>query len=50
LARLFKFVIYLCVLAFIALVCYAYLAPLVYGEFQPEQTRIEIPVTLDEGN
>jgi hypothetical protein len=45
--RLFKLLFFLAVLAFIALVAYAYLGPWFGVDFSPPQTEIRTPVTLD---
>ncbi|MBJ6370342.1 hypothetical protein [Sedimentitalea arenosa] len=45
--RLLKFLIYLAILAFIAVVAYAYLGPWFGSDFSPPQTEIREPVTLD---
>ena len=45
--RLFKFLIYLIVLAAIGLIGYAYLGPFFGADFSAPQTEIREPVTLD---
>lgn len=45
--RLLKYVIYLCVLALIGLVGYAYVGPFFGADFAPPATEIRQPVTLD---
>jgi hypothetical protein len=47
--RLFKFLIYLIILAAIGIVAYAYLGPIFDPNFTAPQTEIRQPVTL-EGN
>ena len=45
--RLIKAVLYLCVLAFIALVAYAYIGPFFGADFSAPQVEVREPVTLD---
>jgi hypothetical protein len=45
--RLFRFVIYLLCLGFIAIVGYAYLGPWFGSDFSAPQSEVRIPVTLD---
>lgn len=45
--RLFKYLIYLCLLAGIGLVGYAYLGPWFGADFSPPQGEIRKPVVLD---
>lgn len=45
--RLFKFLIYLIVLAAIGLIGYAYLGPFFGADFSAPQSEIREPVTLD---
>ncbi|WP_172721041.1 hypothetical protein [Pseudooceanicola lipolyticus] len=45
--RLFRFVIYLLCLAFLAIVGYAYLGPWFGTDFSAPQTEIRKPVTLN---
>ncbi|SIT76793.1 hypothetical protein [Pontibaca methylaminivorans] len=45
--RLFKFIIFLVVLAFVALVAYAYVGPWFGVDFSAPQSEIRRPVTLD---
>lgn len=47
--RIIKWLFYLAVLGFLALVAYAYVGPLVDSEFEPEPKEIRIPVELDAG-
>ena len=44
--RLFKLLIFLIVVGFIALVAYAYIGPFFGAEFSPEQVKTRVPVTL----
>ena len=46
-ARLIKWLFYLAVLAFLALVAYAYIGPFFGADFSPPQTEIREPVELD---
>lgn len=46
LGKLFKFLIFLAILGFIALVGYAYLGPFFGADFAPAQVEQRIPVTL----
>jgi len=45
--RLFKYLIYLAILAFVALVAYAYVGPFFGVDFSPPQHEIRKPVILD---
>lgn len=45
--RLIKFLIYLAILGFAALVAYTYVAPFFGVDFAPAQEEIRKPVTLD---
>jgi hypothetical protein len=45
--RIIKWLIYLVVLAAIALIAYAYLGPLFGVDFTPERREIREPVVLD---
>ena len=45
--RLLKFLFYLAVLAFLALVAYTYVGPFFGVDFSPPQREIRQPVTLD---
>ncbi|WP_299282075.1 hypothetical protein [uncultured Tateyamaria sp.] len=45
--RLFKLLIFLLIIGFIGLVCYAYVGEYFGANFSPEQTEIRLPVTLD---
>ncbi|WP_208348646.1 hypothetical protein [Pseudaestuariivita rosea] len=45
--RIFKYIGYLVVLGFLALVAYAYLGPFLGADFSPEQVEVTKPVTLD---
>lgn len=47
--RMLKWLFYLIVLGFIALVIYAYVGPFFDAEFSPDPTEIRIPVELDAG-
>ena len=44
--RLIKFLIFLIIIGFIALVGYAYLGPFFGADFAPEQVETRQPVTL----
>lgn len=46
-SRIFKFLLYIIALAFIAIVGYAYLGPWFGSDFSAPQTEIRLPVTLD---
>ncbi len=45
--RIFKYIGYLAVLGFLALVGYAYLGPYLGADFSPDQVEVTKPVTLD---
>lgn len=45
--RLIKWLIYLCILAFLALTAYAYLGPFFNVSFAPDTTEMTTPVILD---
>jgi hypothetical protein len=45
--RLLKYLFYLAVLAFVALVAYTYAGPFFGADFSPPQSEIRQPVTLD---
>lgn len=45
--RIFKYIGYLAVLGFLALIGYAYLGPFLGADFSPEQVEVTKPVTLD---
>lgn len=45
--RIIKWLIYLCILAALALVAYAYVGPYFGADFSPPQTEVRQPVTLD---
>ena len=45
--RLVKLVIYMVILAFLALITYAYLGPYFGADFSAPQSEIREPVTLD---
>ncbi len=45
--RLIKWLIYLLILAFIALVAYAYLGEFFNVNFNPTKTQVSVPVILD---
>ena len=45
--RLIKYLFYLVVLGFLALVGYAYVGPYFGADFSAPQTEVRIPVTLD---
>ncbi len=45
--RILKWLIYLAILAAIALVAYAYLGPYFGADFAPPQTERRLPVELD---
>ncbi len=45
--RLIKYLIYLIVLGLIGLVIYAYAGPFFGADFDPPQTEVREPVTLD---
>ena len=46
--RVFKLLIYLAIIGFIALVGYAYVGPFFGADFAPAQTEIRQPVTLQD--
>lgn len=45
--RLIKWLIYLCILGFIALVAYAYIGPFLGADFSPEMREIRQEILLD---
>lgn len=45
--RLFKYLLYLIVLAAVGVVVYAYVGPWFGADFSPPQGEVRIPVTLD---
>ncbi len=45
--RIFKYLIYLAILAFLALVAYTYVGPFFGVDFSPPQREIRQPVSLD---
>ena len=45
--RLVKYLIYLCILAALGLIAYAYLGPWFGVDFSAPQGEIRVPVTLD---
>ena len=45
--RLVKYLIYLCIIAVIGLIGYAYLGPWFGADFSAKQGEVHIPVTLD---
>ena len=45
--KLIKYLIYLIVLGLIGLVVYAYVGPFFGEDFDPPQTEVRVPVTLD---
>ncbi|MEO0390919.1 MAG: hypothetical protein AAF218_08250 [Pseudomonadota bacterium] len=45
--RLIKYLIYLAILAFIALVAYTYVGPFFGADFTPPQSEVRAPLTLD---
>lgn len=45
--RLFKYLIYLCLISILGLICYAYLGPWFGVDFSAKQGEIRIPVILD---
>lgn len=45
--RLLKWLIYLCILGFIALVAYAYIGPFLGADFSPETREIRQEILLD---
>ncbi len=45
--RLIKFLIYLAVLGFFALVAYAYIGPFFGADFSAPETEVNTPVILD---
>ncbi len=45
--RLIKYLIYLCILAAIGLVAYAYVGPWFGADFSAPQSEINVPVVLD---
>jgi len=45
--RLIKYLIYLALLGFAALVAYAYVGPFFGADFAPPQAEVRQPVTLD---
>lgn len=45
--RLIKWLIYLCILGFIALVCYAYIGPFLGADFSPDTQEIRQEIILD---
>tara|TARA_R100000750_G_scaffold43948_1_gene29347 strand:+ start:585 stop:734 length:150 start_codon:yes stop_codon:yes gene_type:complete len=47
--RLIKWLFYLLVLGFLALVVYAYIGPILGADFGPEQFERRMPVQLDDG-
>ncbi len=47
--RLLKWLFYLIILGFLALLAYAYVGPLFDKDFSPEREEIRIPVELDAG-
>ena len=44
--KLIKFLVFLAIVGFIALVGYAYLGPFFGADFAPAQVEIRVPVTL----
>ena len=47
LGKLFKLLIFLIIIGFIALVGYAYVGPFFGADFAPSQVETRVPVTLD---
>lgn len=48
--RIVRWLIYLAILAGLALIAYAYVGPVVFpADFAPEQEEIRVPVTLSTG-
>ena len=45
--RILKWLIYLLILAAVALIAYAYVGPYFGADFSPPQTEVRQPVTLD---
>lgn len=45
--RILKWLFYLALLAFAALVVYAYVGPFFGADFSPSPTEVRVPVTLD---
>lgn len=45
--RLFKALIYLLILGFVALIGYAYIGPFFGADFAPAQSEVRQPVTLN---
>ncbi len=46
-ARLLKYLFYLAILGFVALVAYTYAGPFFGVDFSPPQSEVRQPVTLD---
>lgn len=47
--RIIKWLVYLCILAFVALVGYAYVGPFFGADFSPPATEIRQEILLDKG-
>ncbi len=45
--RILKWLIYLALVGFVALVTYAYIGPFVGADFSAEKSEVRIPVSLD---